>query len=102
LAAEHGTDTEASRPAPSDECCPRCGRRFHCGASDAAPCACTTLRLSAIALSELRARYDGCLCLDCLQALAHAATAPTSRDSNADRADELKREISKPRNTRAP
>ena len=39
--------------------------------SDAAPCACTTLHLSATTLRELRLRYHGCLCLQCLHALAH-------------------------------
>jgi len=38
--------------------------------NDATPCACTTLRLSATTLSELRARYHGCLCVQCLHALA--------------------------------
>jgi hypothetical protein len=40
---------------------------------DAAPCACTTLRLAAATLSDLRARYHGCLCLQCLRTLAPAA-----------------------------
>jgi TRAP-type C4-dicarboxylate transport system permease small subunit len=60
--------------------------------NDATPCACTTLRLSATTLSELRARYHGCLCLQCLHALAHddttgsppsAATNPIDRGLNA-------------------
>jgi hypothetical protein len=49
--------------------CPRCGGRFHCGASDAPPCACTTLDLGAARLAHLRERYDGCLCLACLAQL---------------------------------
>ena len=60
--------------------CPRCGGGFHCGMHDAAPCACTGLRLSASLQQELRARYRGCLCLRCLQALAETA-------SRQDRAD---------------
>ena len=54
---------------PSDRC-PRCGGGFHCGANDAAPCACTALKLDATALAKLRARYDGCLCLACLREIA--------------------------------
>jgi hypothetical protein len=38
--------------------------------ADAAPCACTTLTLSAQALATLRARHVGCLCLRCLRNLA--------------------------------
>jgi hypothetical protein len=55
--------------------CPRCGAAFHCGAADAAPCACTALALDAALLAALRARYVGCLCLRCLQALAATRNA---------------------------
>jgi hypothetical protein len=58
----------------ADDRCPRCGGPFHCGAADAAPCACTTLRLDAALLAELARRYDGCLCLDCLAGLAAAGS----------------------------
>lgn len=55
----------------SDDTCPRCGGGFHCGVSDAAPCACTTLTLSDALLADLRARYGArCLCLRCLAELA--------------------------------
>lgn len=50
--------------------CPRCGGGFHCGVADAAPCACTTIRLDAATLAEMRARYATCLCLRCLSELA--------------------------------
>jgi Cysteine-rich CWC len=53
--------------------CPRCGGPFHCGAADATPCACTTLSVAPALLAELARRYDGCLCLPCLAALAGAA-----------------------------
>jgi hypothetical protein len=52
--------------------CPRCGGEFHCGIDDPAPCACTTMRLSGETLRALRAQYDGCLCIACLQALSSA------------------------------
>ena len=50
--------------------CPRCGGAFHCGADDAEPCACTALKLDVATLADLRQRYAGCLCLNCLQALS--------------------------------
>ncbi|ACB36528.1 hypothetical protein Lcho_4277 [Leptothrix cholodnii SP-6] len=56
-----------------DDRCARCGGGFHCGARDAAPCACSTLTLSAALQAELRTRYVGCLCLGCLRELAAAA-----------------------------
>jgi hypothetical protein len=62
----------ANRP---DNTCPRCGGGFHCGAHDASPCACTGLTLSAALQQELRARYQGCLCLACLRSLAVAEAA---------------------------
>ena len=74
MTTDNGTD-RATRATSGDARCPRCGGSFHCGMHDAAPCACTTLRLSAAALSDLRARYDGCLCLQCLLALAQGAAA---------------------------
>jgi Cysteine-rich CWC len=50
--------------------CPRCGGGFHCGANDAAPCACTAVQLDAVALAELRVRFAACLCLACLREIA--------------------------------
>ncbi len=53
--------------------CPRCGSAFHCGVHDAQPCACATVELDAAALLRLRTRYEGCLCVRCLAALAAEA-----------------------------
>jgi len=50
--------------------CPRCSGSFHCGAADAAPCPCSTLKLGAPTLAKLRERYQGCLCLRCLAQIA--------------------------------
>lgn len=50
--------------------CPRCGGGFACGMAGDGPCACTTVVLPPATLTALRARFDGCLCLACLQALA--------------------------------
>ena len=60
--------------ADSDRC-PRCGGGFHCGAQDATPCPCTTVKLSADLQASLRQRYTGCLCEACLQALTAEAQA---------------------------
>jgi len=70
LAADGGIGAAVSRAAPDDARCPRCGRGFHCGRNDAAPCACNQLRLSEATLRDLRARYQGCLCMQCLLDLA--------------------------------
>lgn len=66
--------------AASDTRCPRCGGTFHCGMSDTVDsgrCACATLTLAAALRTELAARYQGCLCLACLRALA-AGEAPVA------------------------
>ncbi len=64
--------------------CPRCGRRFACGVAAATPCACSTLRLDPALLARLRARWSGCLCLDCLHALARdAPLEPAARPARA-------------------
>ncbi|MBX3637795.1 MAG: cysteine-rich CWC family protein [Rubrivivax sp.] len=57
--------------------CPRCGGGFACGAAGPAPCPCAGIALAPDLLASLRERYPGCLCLDCLRALA--AGAPVDR-----------------------
>ena len=61
--------------AQTSDRCPRCGGDFHCGANDAAPCACTALKLDETTLADLRARYTGCLCLACLREISTAQHA---------------------------
>jgi hypothetical protein len=58
---------------PATDRCPRCGGTFHCGVQDPQPCACTGLALDAALLQRLQARWQGCLCLPCLRALAEGA-----------------------------
>jgi len=60
-------------PAACPDRCPRCGGGFACGMAGDAPCACTTVTLAPATLAALQARYAGCLCLACLQALAAGA-----------------------------
>jgi len=76
LTADTGPRGDAPAAARGDARCPRCGRGFHCGIDDAQPCACTTLRLSAARLAGLRARYSGCLCVQCLRELAQHDAPP--------------------------
>jgi hypothetical protein len=52
--------------------CPRCGGAFACGvgADPATPCPCAGVALGPARRAELAARYDDCLCVSCLAALA--------------------------------
>jgi hypothetical protein len=59
-----------AKSAVASDRCPRCGGGFHCGANDAAPCACSGLKLDEATLAGLRAQFKGCLCLSCLRAIA--------------------------------
>lgn len=65
--------SDAADIKPLDDRCPRCGGGFHCGVSDAGPCACTTVTLGAELQAQLRRRWSGCLCVGCLAALAGGA-----------------------------
>jgi len=55
--------------------CPRCGGAFACGAARSAPCACTTVTLSAALQAQLRSQFQGCLCLACLHQLTQDGIA---------------------------
>ena len=59
----------ATDRAPLADTCPRCGKAFHCGVADAAPCACAGLTLAPELKATLRVQFDGCLCLACLAEL---------------------------------
>jgi hypothetical protein len=72
------SDPFAQGNSPLDDRCPRCGGGFHCGVNDTAPCPCTSVELDAATQATLRARYDGCLCLRCLQVLREEAARPTT------------------------
>ena len=77
-------DSAAPRPglpAAGDVHCPRCGGGFRCGASDPGPCACTTLKLDAPLRVQLQQRWQGCLCLSCLAALAAGAALDPPRSA---------------------
>jgi hypothetical protein len=53
-----------------------------CGIGGAQPCACSTVRLDAEVLAELRVRYAGCLCLNCLVSLS-GVEEPAAGDDGA-------------------
>lgn len=63
--------------------CPRCHAAFLCGANGSAPCACTTVPLSAALQTQLRQQYSGCLCLSCLRDLSAAEAADPPRHAGA-------------------
>jgi hypothetical protein len=47
--------------------CEACGAAFTCGAGAEAGCWCAEVKLSEAVRAELRARYERCLCRDCLE-----------------------------------
>jgi hypothetical protein len=69
---------DRGQAAPALDRCPRCGGGFHCGVNDATPCPCSTITLDAATQAALRTRYQGCLCLRCLQALSEEAARPSA------------------------
>ena len=51
--------------------CPRCGRSFICrGDGDISLCQCAAVELSPEDRVYIAGRFEGCLCADCLRALA--------------------------------
>lgn len=49
--------------------CESCGREFGCGAN-ADGCWCSALALDSHSISDLKRKFVGCLCPDCLEAVA--------------------------------
>jgi hypothetical protein len=60
--------------------CEACGNSFTCGAT-LSGCWCTEVKLSEQAQTELRARYQGCLCRECLERFAEADQQETISDA---------------------
>ncbi len=54
--------------APKQKVCEKCGAKFDCY-SPWGPCWCEEVKLKPEALANLRARYDDCLCPNCLAAV---------------------------------
>ncbi|KAB7732428.1 hypothetical protein F5984_00235 [Rudanella paleaurantiibacter] len=57
-------------PADEPTRCPRCHRPFACRAATIHNCQCAAVPLTPAQRTYIAARYEGCLCADCLRALA--------------------------------
>lgn len=79
--SERKTTSEERRDSPTSppvtKICPRCGARFECFHS--AACWCASVRLDETARRELAARYDDCLCPDCLAAITAGISLESGR-----------------------
>jgi len=72
---------EKQQSSSTNSICPRCGKRFHCGANDSpTSCWCAALP-NVVPLDGLRENgqtYQGCLCPDCLQDIIRTYQHPTN------------------------
>ena len=53
--------------------CPRCGSAFLCGIELPTPCHCTEVTLTDAQRAFMAARWQGCLCRDCLLEISRQA-----------------------------
>jgi hypothetical protein len=74
--------------------CPRCGRAFECKVNNPAHCDCAQVQLTEETVLALEGRYQDCLCLTCLTALA------AGESMNLNPAIAHAKAPSSPRNTR--
>lgn len=58
--------------------CEACGAHFECG-SLSKPCWCREVKLSPVALAELKSLYTDCLCPKCLNEAARKASSAAER-----------------------
>jgi hypothetical protein len=49
--------------------CPRCNSAFECKAGSIMQCQCATIQLSVEESAFIQAKYEDCLCINCLQQL---------------------------------
>lgn len=49
--------------------CPRCNTIFECKAGTIMQCQCSAIQLTVKESAFVRAKYDDCLCINCLQEL---------------------------------
>jgi hypothetical protein len=49
--------------------CPRCNQEFDCKVGDISRCKCSDIRLTLEVQSFIDAKYQDCVCVDCLQKL---------------------------------
>lgn len=52
-----------------EKCCPRCKVAFECKAGSIMQCQCMATQLSVEERAYIEAKYDDCLCIDCLRDL---------------------------------
>ena len=60
--------------------CPRCGQAFTCQPNAQANCVCFSFHLPESVSCYLRARYDSCVCPDCLGELIASAKNENASD----------------------
>jgi hypothetical protein len=49
--------------------CPRCGKPFECKVGSITLCQCYSVELSLAETEYVKAKYDDCICVNCLEAL---------------------------------
>jgi Cysteine-rich CWC len=52
--------------------CEKCHTFFNCRADDIAACHCSAVKLSKAQMDRIAARWNGCLCRDCLVEIAQS------------------------------
>ncbi|MGZ9146472.1 MAG: cysteine-rich CWC family protein [Nitrospira sp.] len=60
---------------PVQKTCERCGHNFECGGYQ---CWCGKLGITEAQMDWIAARYQECLCSNCLQKVAHGELGPQS------------------------
>lgn len=68
------TEEKRTGATPKKKVCERCGTEFDCF-SPQEPCWCEGVKLSSNTLAALRAKFDDCLCPQCLESAAQNKTA---------------------------
>jgi len=56
-------------PAHEQKHCPRCHQLFECKVGDIGNCQCRNVQLSSEVQAHIEAKYQDCLCLNCLETL---------------------------------
>ncbi len=61
-------------PAHEQKSCPRCNKPFECKVGDITNCQCNCITITPEERNFIEARYNDCLCADCLKALQNKYT----------------------------
>ena len=62
--------------------CPRCGKTFECKAGSVDTCGCSNVVLSVAETEYIKARYDDCLCVACLEDLKQEYVTTVNANKN--------------------